>query len=307
MAILLDLPPELLRPIFHYLGSIDDVHYLGRTCTKTYEAIRRPRDYVNIMRSVISQGPQHRYDMQLSRMLRIHGAVVDELRQNNNQIQATSFNSGYILNQWERSFSAAITESTSEIRSRLESYSDELIYEILARYQGLRVLEDIWLKRQLTASDFLAPDEALEADDLLHTYRTINQRNELFMDGDMQSRRLKTPETWHYKRFNADQRARFYVAVVRLWLLNEIRWFLTSFSYPSTLDLQIALLQTGKEYMKGQRQVPLLDELDSFAVFKFLYHHLLPLHGTALADQNSAKLPLTFSSDFAADGGHSAQ
>ncbi|KAH7085860.1 hypothetical protein BKA63DRAFT_28053 [Paraphoma chrysanthemicola] len=307
MATFLDLPPELLQPIFHYLDSIDDVHYLMRTCTKTYEAMRRPRDYVNIMRSIISQSSQHRYDLQLSKMLTIHDAVVTELRHNNNQIHATPFIPGYILNHWERNFAAAITQGKTEIRSRRESYPDEMVYAILARYQGLRVLEDLWLKRQLTATDFLAPDEAVDCDDLFHTYRNLTRRNELFEDGELQSRCRNTPETRYYNRLNADQRARFYAAVVNVWLLNEIRWFLTSFSYPSTFDTQIALLQTSKEYLKDQRRTPLLDELDSFAVFKFLYHHLLPLHGNALADQNSDKLPLTFSSNFAADGGHSAR
>ncbi|KAH7095508.1 hypothetical protein FB567DRAFT_460445 [Paraphoma chrysanthemicola] len=292
MATFLDLPPELLQPIFQHLGSIDDVHYLMRTCTKTYEAMRRPRDYVNIMRSIISQSPQH---------------LVTELRHNNNQIHATPLIPGYILNPWEKNFAAAITEGKFEYRSRPESYSDELVYEILARYQGLRVLEDLWLKRQLTATDFLAPDEAVDCDDLFHTYRNLIRRNELFEDRELQSRCRRTPETRYYNRLNADQRARFYAAVVKVWLLNEIRWFLTSFSYPSTFDLQIELLQMSKDYLKDQRHTPLLDELDSFAVFKFLYHHLLPLHGNALADQNSVKLPLTFSSNFTADYGHSAQ
>jgi hypothetical protein len=307
MAVFLDLPPELLVPIFHSLGSIDDVHYFGRTCRKTYDIIQRQSDYVKIMRSVIAQSPQHRYDLQLSRMLKFHGAVVEEMQQNSSQLPATPHTPGFTLNRWEGGFAIAMTPSHCYSKCRLTCYSDGTVHDILARYQGLRVLENIWLKRQLTASDYLAPDETVDVDDLMHIHRILVRRNEMFQDGDMLSRRSNTPETALYGKLNADQRARFYAAVSYVWLLNEIRWFLTNFVYPIRFDVQVAMLQNAKEYLKGQRHVPLLDEIDNCAVFKFLYHHLLPLHGTALADRDSSKLPFTFSSDSTEDGSHSAR
>jgi hypothetical protein len=38
-----------------------------------------------------------------------------------------------------------------------------------------------------------------------------------------------------------------------------------------------------------------------------MYHHLLPVYGIGLADQDTAKLPFTFSSDFSKDVGFSTR
>jgi hypothetical protein len=43
--------------ILHFLGSIDDVHNFGRTCRKTYDIVRRPEIYVEIMRSITEVPP----------------------------------------------------------------------------------------------------------------------------------------------------------------------------------------------------------------------------------------------------------
>ncbi|KAF1840716.1 uncharacterized protein K460DRAFT_370681 [Cucurbitaria berberidis CBS 394.84] len=305
MAVLTDLPAELLEQIYHFLGSIDDVHCFGRACKTTYHNIKRQNVYVEIMRSVVQHSPQHRYDYQLCRMLNLHTRIVHHFEQNGGHLPVTRTNAlGYTLNEWENALALASVPITCESSLCSECLPDEMVYEILARYQGLRTLEDIWLERQLNESDFLAVDGTSDADQIMQSFHTLVGRAEEFRDGDISARNSKTPETKSYTTFNADQRARFYSAVVCVWLLNEIRWVLTNFAYPGGFNIPIMVLEGCRENIAKQKSTCLLDELDQHAIFTFMYHHLLPSYGTFLADRDSSKLPFTFCSDFMKDSPH---
>jgi hypothetical protein len=310
MANLRSLPPELLESIFRFLGSIDDVHSLGRVCRKTHDVIQRHAIYVDIMRSIIGQAPQHRYDLQLCKMLDLHKDIVEYTQRYASSLSATQADAlGFTFNDWENALALATTPSVCEDTCCRDCLSDETVYIILARYQGLRVLEDIWLERQLNASDYFSADESPEADALTleHAYRVVVNRSELYRDEEISSRNCKTPETAEYKTLNADQRGRFYSAVTYVWLVNELRWVLTNFNYPSRFDVQIILLENCKDNLSGQRREPMLDELDQYAMFKFIYHHLLPVNGVFLADKGIAGLPFTFSSHFSKDFGYTTR
>jgi hypothetical protein len=310
MANLGDLPQELLVLIYHFLESIDDVHYLARTYRKAYDALQSQTIYLDIMRSVIRQAPQHRYDPQLCRMLYLHQDVVERMQRDSNQLPATQPNPlGYAYNEWENHLGYATTPTTCDDACCVDCLPDETVCGILARYQGLRVLEDLWLERQLASSDFFSADEnpGSDAINLLSSYQAIIDRNELYNDGEMPSRRRQTLETSAYTRLNSDQRGRFYSAVIYVWLLNEIRWVLTNLTFPARFDVQIKLLEGIKESVSAQRQVSLLDELDHYAVFKFIYHHLLPVYSTHSEGKEIAKLPFTFSSNLTTDPGYSAR
>lgn len=310
MANLQSLPPELLEMIYRSLGSIDDVHYLGRACKKTCDIIQRPVIYVGIMRSVIGEAPQHRYDLQLCKMLDLHKSLVARMQQDSSQLPATRPNPfGYALNDWESAVVTATTPTTCDEMCCTNCLPDETVYSILARYQGLRVLEDLWLERQLNASDFFSADESPDANALsiVRGYQVVVNRSELYRHGEIPTRRTTTPETSDYTALNADQRARFYSAVTCVWLLNEIRWVFTNVTYPTRFDVQRKLLEACKEKFSGQRRMPLLDELDQYAVFKFMYHHLLPMYSTSLADEGVANLPFTFSTNFNKDFGYTSR
>ncbi|KAH7385768.1 hypothetical protein BKA66DRAFT_415912 [Pyrenochaeta sp. MPI-SDFR-AT-0127] len=307
MAVLTDLPPELLEHIFHFLSSIDDVIHFGQTCQKVTNAIQRQSIYIDIMRSVIKQSPQHRYDHQLCKILILHKRIVRYFEQNGGQrplpvTQVTTV--GSALNTWEEALVLSTKPVVCSLRSCSNCLPDEVVNEILARYQGLRVLEELWLQRQLKDSDFLSMDDSADANQLMHSFRVLVDREEEFQDGNLSAPNIKTPEFKSYTKFNSDQRARFYSAVVCVWLLNEIRWVLTNFAFPARFDLQVLLLENCKVDISKQMNTPLLDQLDQYTVHAFMYHHLLPLYGSFLADRNSSKLPLTFYSDFIKDSTH---
>ncbi|KAH3906174.1 hypothetical protein HBH56_209480 [Parastagonospora nodorum] len=310
MATLWILPPELLEMILHLMGSIDDVHNMGRTCKKTYDILQRPTRYVKIMRSVIGCAPQHRYDLQLCKMLDLHQDVVQHIHHHNSLLPATQLSPfGYDWNKWESALTTATRAATCDDVCCSDCLPDFIVYDILARYQGLRVLENLWLELQVNANDYFSIDESSDASalSLTHGYQVVINRNELYRDGELPTRKRATPETAGYMTLNSDQRARFYSAVICVWLFNEVRWVLANFQYPGRLDLQIHVLETCKEHIFERNSEPLMDELDQHAVFRFMYHHLLPVYGLSLAEQDISKLPFTFSSDFSKDQGFTAR
>ncbi|KAF2255818.1 hypothetical protein BU26DRAFT_412053 [Trematosphaeria pertusa] len=278
MARLTDLPLEIVTEVFHHLGSIDDVHHFQRACRKTHDAIQSPTVYTDIMRSVIGNAPQHRFDISLSRMLDLHHDIVRHYSQGGGAIPLTQ------------------TPADCAEGPCTDCLPDARIDEIVARYQGLKVLRDQWLARQLKSNDLLAANSSTEAHEYINKYDWIRHRDEDFQDDGVS--RL-SPETESYANFNPDQQARFYAALTSVWLFNEIRWTLAQFAYPSggSFNFQTRLADDCKKWIHGRTERPILDELDRYAVFQFMYHHLLPLHGRFLADRNSSKLPLTFPSE----------
>lgn len=310
MATLWILPPELLEIMLRLLGSIDDVHNMGRTCKKAYDLLQRPTTYVKIMRSVIGRAPQHRYELQLCKMLDLHHDVVQHIQHHSSLLPATQLSPfGYDWNKWESALTTATRAATCDDVCCSDCLPDFIVYDILARYQGLRVLENLWLERQVNANDYFSVNESSDASalSLTHGYQVVINRNDLYQDGELPSRKRATPETAAYTTLNSDHRARFYSAIICVWLLNEVRWVLANFHYPGRFDLQIRVLETCKENIFERSREPLLDELDQYAVFRFMYHHLLPVYGLSLAEQDISKLPFTFSSDFGKDQGYTAR
>ncbi|EOA82088.1 hypothetical protein ACJQWK_05228 [Exserohilum turcicum] len=298
MAVLTDLPIELLEQIYHALGSIDDVHHLARACKKTHHVISRRRIYLDIMRSIIHFSPQHRYDYQLCKMLDFHQRIVTHVTQHRTWLPVSQPSAVHV-NVWEATLAQAVGANR-----RLHGWSDRTICEILARYQGLRVLEDMWLARQLEAGDYLCVEDTLNAQTLANKYHTLVARSEPGQDTRLPRRCPDTPHTQHYNRLNAEQRGRFHAAVVCVWLYTEIRWAMIWFAQPTGFNVLLRILEYCKAEIALHQKTPVLDRLDQGAVFSFMYHHLLPLHISFLADQESSKLPLTFDSDFDNGNGH---
>ncbi|EUC33392.1 hypothetical protein COCCADRAFT_96199 [Bipolaris zeicola 26-R-13] len=178
------------------------------------------------------------------------------------------------------------------------NWSDMAICDVLARYQGLRILEDIWLSRQLEEEDYLSVSDAEDHQEFSEGFFTLVTRADELNEGQLQRRHPKDKHTCSYTSMNPDQRARFYAAVVRIWLANEVRWALTNF------DSAKNLLEPCKIAITYLEDEPLIDRLDECAVFTFMYHHLLPRNIKFLADRDSSKLPFTFESDFRRNNAH---
>jgi hypothetical protein len=233
-------------------------------------------------------------DMALGRILNLHRLTVANFSSGHAPFPATQPQGGGIYQDHEIALVFAVTNVCPH-GPCTACLPDSLVHDILARYQGLSVLKQMWLARELTASDLFydVPDEKA----FRSKYTYVVEREEGL---DLPARRDPVSQT--YTTFNVDQRNRFHAAITSVWLLNEVRWYLTNFQYPAPdFVLQIKLLAACKEWINDQTDNPLLDDLDRFAVFRYLYHHLLPLHGRFMADRCDSKLPLTYETDFLKD------
>lgn len=306
MTPLTGLPPELIELIFHGLGSIDDVHHFGRVCRKTYDVLQNRSAYVEIMRSIILQSSIHRFDVQLCRMLDLHNQLVKHFQDGHDPITPSSITptvmgtGNAIMNQWETQLYEAITDGhylRDDQRLR-DELSKARVYDILARWQGLRVLQDLWVSRQLREADYLPGSCNFDADIFTATYEQLQKRDEEFACNHHED----------YNSFNADQTARFYSAITGLWLLNEIRWVFAQFKYPHhNFYVPLRILDVCKGHLASQAQTPLLDQLDLYSVYTFLYQHLLPLNMMPFSDQNSCELPLTYPSNLQSTAEYNAR
>ncbi|KAF2631999.1 hypothetical protein BU25DRAFT_406521 [Macroventuria anomochaeta] len=304
---LTSLPPEVLELVYHHLDSIDDVHSFGRAHSKTYHIIKRQTVYTEIMRSIIGRSWAHRYDLQLCNIIQLHRDVVRHFQQHGQPFPVSSEHSGQGYNEWESRLASTTIVPECAYGPCAACIPDVLVYDILARYQGMRMLEDIWLSRQLEETDLLAADATQDEKELVRRYACVLGRVQDFEQGDLEARSMKVPATHGYTKLNSDQRGRFHSAVTFVWILNELRWVLTNFVYPSRSHRHIQILDRCRADFTGLCHNPLLDQLDQHAVFAFMYHHLLPLHSPVLQDQNSSKLPLTFNTEWLTDGAQSSK
>ena len=157
----------------------------------------------------------------------------------------------------------------------------------------------MWLKRQIEEPDLWAADAVLDVDDddFRRRYQCLLGRSQDLEQGDLASRSRKDRATRSYIRLNPDQRGRLHSAIVFVWILNELRWVLRNFQFPLRSYRYIEILDKCRADLTGLPHVPVLDQLDQYAVFSFMYHRLLPLHSLVFQEQNSSKLPFTFTTE----------
>ena len=304
---LMSLPPEMLELVYHHLDSIDDVHSFGRTHSKTYHVIKRQTVYTEIMRSIIGRSWAHRYDLQLCNILELHKDVVRHFQQDGKPFPVSSDHNSQGYNEWEVKLASATSVPECTSGPCATCIPDGVIYDILARYQGIQVLENMWLRRQLEEQDFLAADATLDDKERVRRYGCLLGRAQDFEQGDLEARSMTDPATHSYTKLNPDQKGRFYSAITFVWILNELRWVLTNFVYPSRSYRHVQILDRCRADLTDLCHNPVLDQLDQHAIFSFVYHHLLPLHSPVLQDQNSSRLPLTFDTEWLMDGAQSSR
>jgi hypothetical protein len=297
---LTSLPPELLESIYHHLDTIDDVHSLSRSHSKTFHTIERRTVYTEIMRSMIGRSWVHRYDLQLCSIIDLHRKIVQHFRNDGIPFPATSDESHRRYNQWEEPLASTTVVAACPFGPCSTCIPDATVHDILARYQGLRVLEDLWLKRQIEEPDLLAADAIMDVDDdeFLCRYKCLLGRSQDCEQGDLPSRSKWDRATLSYTELSPDQRGRLYSAIIFVWILNELRWVLMNFQFPLRSYRYIEILDKCRADLTELSQNPVLDQLDQYAVFSFVYHHLLPLHSPVLQEQNSSELPFTFTTDY---------
>jgi hypothetical protein len=264
----------------------------------THHVIKRQTVYTEIMRSIIGRSWQHRYDLQLCKALRLHSDIVRHFQEGGVVLPVSSDRGGQSYNPWEQALANTTSVPACASGPCAKCIPDDVVHEILARYQGMRVLETLWLKRQLEETDYLAVDTTQDEKQLICRYTRLLDRSQDFDQGGHHSQTGQGSATHGYAKLNPDQRGRLYSAVTFVWILNELRWVLTNFVHPSRSNRHVEILNGCRADLTDLCHHPVLDQLDQRAVFTFMYHHLLPLHSPLLQDQDSSTLPFTFATEW---------
>jgi hypothetical protein len=299
MAILLALPTELLTLVYKNLDSIDDVHHLALACKATYLAINPSSTYRGVMKRIICTSHQHKFDIVLCYLLELRKKIVHYFQSGGKRNLI-----GTGPGDTHHTIAMALRDGFREFAlkddpmSPYTEISDSYLDEILARWQGLRVLQSLWLERELVDDDYLVPDHTRRRPAFAAAYKALHARgwgyeNELVKSG-------RETHCLDGRGFNAEQKIRFHAAVTRIWTLNEIRWIFTNFDFgatnqPSPQQAYFwSFLCLCNAFFRNYGGVPVLDRLEEYSLHTFLYHHLFPTHSRSLANQSSSRLPLTF-------------
>jgi hypothetical protein len=244
------------------------------------------RSYVPIMKRRINDLPHHRFDLALSKILRLRQRLFEMYSEDDSSLL--------------RSCNSIITEMYRIFGYRLsvlfvnDFLPDELVHEIAARHEGLMELESVWEARRLTKEDFISFNDTDDNVKFVQSYSKLTQRD--------RAARLNTdsPEARKSDTLDQRQRYRFYTAITGVWLINEINWIFTFVRSLARCRIDVGFVQWLESWIRKKSMSPLRDELDRLKMFKFLYEHLLPLHAGAMADRvvgpDISALPLTFQS-----------
>lgn len=207
------LPTELLLKVYASLGSIEDAIHLSWTSRKIYAVLANPTSYIHTMRSIIHSSETHRYDLQLQRLLELQKDVAKEVRETGTQIDVQRLAHAMPLHN-DSPGSNFESRLYWAIKDEERKLTESQINDIVARYQGLHPLQDLYYT---TPGDRIVNFHAADLV-LLEQLEKVQDRN-------------LPPPAGHTRKLDADQRARFHVALTHYWIVNLIRWISAHFKY----------------------------------------------------------------------------
>ncbi|KAJ9647952.1 hypothetical protein H2199_001729 [Coniosporium tulheliwenetii] len=208
------------------------------------------------MRSILIHAKHHEYDIALSRLIEQHQSFISFYA-------AGGCASPRRKEDRRTTLSASDSLEWSTTLPTDGSLSDEMVCDILARWQGLRVLQDLYLESE--------PPPA--------SYRPM--------------REYRAPEGLAEERRHRPPKQRFYRALSYLWLLSEYRWLLSHdhdqirFDAAVKADFDRKLQAHVREPLSNFKQEDraMLDALDALDVFEYLYTSLFPAHSSVIGTQ----------------------
>ncbi|EON61313.1 hypothetical protein W97_00526 [Coniosporium apollinis CBS 100218] len=235
------------------------------------------------MRSIIIHAKHHEYDIALSHLIE----------------QRQSFISFYAAGGCASPRRKEDRRTTLSTSDSLEwsttlptdcSLSDEMVCDILTRWQGLRVLQDLYLESEPPPASYRPMRE----------YRApggSRRRTPAQSSSGSQSITVFDPAydtiDCGGRTFDAEQKQRFYRALTYLWLLGEYRWLLSHdhdqirFDAAIKVDFDRKLQSHVREPLANFKQEDraMLDALDALDVFEYLYTSLFPAHSSVIGTQ----------------------
>ncbi|KAK2822982.1 hypothetical protein FQN49_007585 [Arthroderma sp. PD_2] len=217
MVSLLNLSNDLLLLIFKGLGDLDDVVHLGRSCRHLHNLLDYGRHRLDIFRAVIIHAEHHKFDLPLCYFLEANQEYLSKYSErspppNNCRPRFADF--------------SRFRDGTTETLA----LTDEFVWWIACRWQGLRVLQDLYLHPSTRA---LFIHSVFPSCDSCPSSQLCNL---LAAEGRLPQPNIG-PDTKKLAPFSFRQTQRFYKALTAIWLavetlvFTEVSTYRTSFAY----------------------------------------------------------------------------
>ncbi|KAJ5663546.1 hypothetical protein N7507_004277 [Penicillium longicatenatum] len=247
-----DLPPEIIGWVFTSFNNIDDALHLARCCKYFYDIFNPTSMRLNVFRAIISQGPQHQYDIQLSQAVAMHAAFSSEF------------------------YTSPAIPSNSEGRTRhanmlapLEPGSEipeGMVWDVVCRWHGMRFLFDLYCDKS-TSEAYI---------DSIFSY-VGNSDSTVISATEPDLPDLSHKPNDFVKRSTRELRIaayeRFYKALTAQWASVERLWQVRSQVWPNAEQFDKNFESTVNSWSVNPAR-PLREKLDIVEVVDFIWAFL---------------------------------
>ncbi|OJD20571.1 hypothetical protein ACJ73_08091 [Blastomyces percursus] len=249
MALLLMLANELLLQIFKELGDIDDVLHLGQTCKHLYNLLEFGRNRLH--------AEHHKYDLRLCYLI--------EMNQ--------QYTSSYSTHQGSP---PASSRPQSSVFWRLyaaseDTLSDHFTWWIVCRWQGLRLLEDLYLNQSthsaFCCSVFPYDDEHVSNENVRYNICDALAAEEPLARPPIETfQRSRTLSSFR-------QTQRFYQVLTAHWFAVEALCLARVSAYPTVSEQLKVFAQVAVIWQEGHGRT-LSESLDMVEICDFVWGFL---------------------------------
>ncbi|KAI9735981.1 MAG: hypothetical protein M1834_001447 [Cirrosporium novae-zelandiae] len=252
-----DLPNELIIHVYHHLGDLDTAFHLARSCKRLNEIFEDGNNRLRILKSIIIKSDHHKHDIQLCHFL------------TTNQEFASNY---AISNQRpDRSVRPHASVSRHIYSATANDLTDEYVWDIVCRWQALRVLQDLYRDRSihLTYCKSVFPyTTGLDSEEALS--KMCAKEGPLSLPNVSETTSAETAKL----PFSFQETQRFYKALTAHWLaietlrLSRTSFYDTSSERPRRFD-EVELL------WRDCHDRTLQETLDILEVYDFVYGFLV--------------------------------
>ncbi|KAI9837503.1 MAG: hypothetical protein M1819_007153 [Sarea resinae] len=248
-VLLANLPAELMLLLYRSLENIDDVYHLARSCRRLHDILEAGRNRLVIMRSVILNSEIHKYDVRLCRFIDVNqahaSAITEAADRTTGRPDSSVFKACY----------------STECRN----ISDEHVWEIVCRWQGLRLIQDLYLHPiiQQAYSDSMFP---YDVHTLVDTLKLTEETPVPALKDCLISSKQRS--------FNSEQTGRFYAATTAHWLAIEALRLAHASTYHLSTERNTRYSQIHHMW-KDNEEMSLQESFDVLEVYDFIYGYLL--------------------------------
>ncbi|KAF3482085.1 uncharacterized protein GIQ15_04844 [Arthroderma uncinatum] len=253
MASLLNLPNELLLFIFKELGDLDDVAHLERSCRHLHSLLEYGSHRLDIFRAVIINAEHHKYDVDLCYFIEA------------NQAYASNYIDKLIPADDSRPRYSKFFEIYDE---GVNTLTDEFVWWIACRWQGLRILQDLYLNSSINASFCRSVYTYNE-----HDTSCTHTCNRLAAEGPLHKPNVGPLTLNTVTSFSSRQTQRFYQALTAIWLPIEALVLARVSVYPTSDEQQI-VFDYVTDIWEGDGRGSLSESFDILETYDFVWRFL---------------------------------